>query len=74
VLIKHCASQFFLMPLDGATILLLDFIHAATGIITVSAGQTQVRIPSIPSANLLCFYTAIEYHAMGISIAPFNYP
>ena len=35
VLIRNCSSKFFSIPLPGSTLLILDFIHAATAVLSL---------------------------------------
>jgi hypothetical protein len=36
VLVKYCGPKFLAMPMQGSTMLILDFIHAANTIAAVS--------------------------------------
>ncbi|ELU01115.1 hypothetical protein CAPTEDRAFT_167900, partial [Capitella teleta] len=55
VLIRHCGSNFFSKPLPGATILVLDFVHAANTIASATSLKTAPRAEALGLlGSLLC--------------------
>ncbi|XP_064622191.1 ral GTPase-activating protein subunit alpha-1-like isoform X2 [Lineus longissimus] len=56
VLVKYCGPRFLAMPMQGSTMLILDFIHAANTIAAVSDLKEFPRTEAVSILGaLLCF-------------------
>lgn len=49
VLVRYCGPRFFTLPLPGATMLMLDFIHAANNIASTT-DLKEVNISNVSAA------------------------
>ncbi|KAI0212730.1 Ral GTPase-activating protein subunit alpha-1 [Lamellibrachia satsuma] len=55
-LVRHCGPRFFSLPLPGATMLMLDFIHAANTITATGDLKHAPRVEAMSIlGSLLCF-------------------
>jgi hypothetical protein len=44
VLVKHCGPRFFSLPLEGSTMLVMDFITAATTVLASADLKEVTRL------------------------------